>query len=109
MNDFSRNIAFKSTKADYELLTDENIKSAIKTRLNISNDTNYNALIANGIANMGFCVFANTRISINDEPYIYNEPIMNVVSGNGEINTNTLIKSIKVEKNDVSGTFYFKI
>lgn len=109
MNDFSRNIAFKSTSADYELLTDTNIKNAIKTRLGISTDGAYSTLIANGIANIGFCVFANSRISVNSEPYIYNEPIMNVVSGNGEVNSNTLIKSIKVENNDISGTFYFKI
>ena len=109
MNNFSRNIVFKSTSSDYELLRDENIKSAIKFRLGISTDDAYEALLTNGIANMGFCVFANTRISINGEPYSYNEPIMNVVSGNGEVNEDVLIKSIKIENNKVSGTFYFKI
>ena len=109
MNEFSRNIAFRSTSYDYELLTDTNIKNAIKTRLGISSEERYSNLIESGISNMAFCVFANSRISVNGEPYIYNEPIMNVVSGNGEVNANTLIKSIKVENNDINGTFYFKI
>jgi len=107
-NDYSRNIAFVTTSAGYELLTDTNIKNAIKTRLGITSDSAYTSLLNNGIANMGFCVFANTRISVNSEPYEYNEPIFGSVVGDGSIGT-ALIKSIKIEDNNVDGTFYFRI
>jgi len=109
MNNFSVNIAFTSDVADYELLTNSLIKSAIKTRLGISTDDEYLALLKNGIGNMGFCVFGDTRISINNEPYDYQEPIQHIVAGDNNVNPNNLITSIKVEKTGVSGTFYFRI
>lgn len=108
MNDYSRTIAFTSTVFDYELLTDTNIKSAIKTRLGITNDENYNTLLANGISNLAFFVLADARISINNEPYYYNEPIFNILTGDGQTNT-ALIKSIKVENAGVVGKFCFRI
>ena len=49
MNDYSRNIAFTSTTTEYELLTDTNVKSAIKLRLGITSDTEHATLITNGI------------------------------------------------------------
>ena len=109
MNDFSRNVAFHTDSADYELLTDIAIKSAIKVRLGLTTDTEYDTLLKSGISNLGFCVFANTRLSINGEPYDYQEPIQSTVIGDGIINSKSLITSIKVEGKDIDGSFYFRI
>lgn len=108
MNDYSRYVAFESTSYDYELFQDPNVKSAIKTRLSIVNDEQYNLVLANGISGLAFFILADSRISVNDEPYYYNEPIFHVLTGDGQENS-ALIRSIKIENSGLTGTFCFRI
>lgn len=109
MDNFARNIAFTSVGADYELLRDTNIKSAIKTSLGLTTDQEYETRLASGISSFDFCVFGDARISINGETYDYHEPIFHTVNYSGAPSPTISIKSIRIEKNGTKGTFYFKI
>ena len=110
--DISRNVKFTANATNYELLTDINVKSALKSRLGLTSDVDYDFRLQQGINNLGFVVFGNFRISVNGESYSFNEPILGVCTSNGS-NITKGIKSIRVELPggvaSVIGTFYFTL
>lgn len=103
---YTKNIPFVTTEANQNILTTTNIKNAIKERLAITSDTDYNRILNSTGFSMSFDIFCSaTKVSINDG--IYNELIEDAVYSSG--GTYSGIKSIKIENNNINGILSFRI
>ena len=104
---FIRNIEFTTSSADYELLQDTNVKTAIKERLGFTTDEEYNKYIEGNHLNMYFELFFGGKQSVSvNGSYYYPTMEGDLYYSGNFINP---LQSIKIKNNGVSGMICFKI
>jgi len=105
---YFRSVNFSSTTINYDLLvSDTNVRTAIKERLTWTDDELNDALASDGIPNMLIQIYcAGTPIIINNG--IEQALTENAVWSSGDYLT-IGVKSIKIKNTGINGTFRFNI
>lgn len=102
-----RAVKFTPTTANYELLTDVNIRQAIMDRLGMVSIPDYNTMISTtGIPNLDVQIFiSSNRISINNETYNNGELVDDAVYSFSDYIRRS-IKSIRCESLSTSPAIF---
>lgn len=99
----TKNISFTTSSNDEELLYNAAVKEKLMELLKVTDLSEYDKLINNGII-LAFDIFIkNTKISINGESY--NDLIENAIYTTDE----TRIRSLKIKDSGITGTISLRM